>query len=109
MKLIKRRTKISYKPITDLQWHEAYSKYLLICIFKPKGYDAKDYYVCGSLEEFKTFAANIYHPLPEVDQPVETEQEFVARVTKTDSKSDKYVDIQFISNSWGEIVSCVLY
>lgn len=103
MKLIKRRTRIKYKEITELQWQQAYSKYLEICIMRPGTNPSY-----SSINDFQMFAANIWLPIAEVELPVETEEKFIQRVTKTEKKED-FTDLQFIANGYGEVVSCILF
>lgn len=103
MRIIKRRMKIKYKEVTELQWQQAYTKYLQICIMRPG--TNPTYH---SIDDFQMFAANIWRPLPDVDLPVESEEKFVERVTKAEAKED-YTDLQFIANKRGDVVSCVLF
>lgn len=105
MKLIKRRTQMVYKEITEQEWQQAYVKYLEIRVMR----NNSGMPVYNSFEDFKLFAANIWCPIREVEKDIETEEEFVRRVTKTNSKGDEYNSrIQFIANGYGEVVSCVL-
>lgn len=103
MKLIKRQMQLIYKELTELDWQKAYSRYLEAHIFSELTG------ICSSLSQFQAWANQIWHPIREVETPVETEEEFVQRVTKVESKSRDFNKVQFISNGHGEIVSCVLF
>jgi hypothetical protein len=102
MKLIKRRTKMVFKEVTDLEWQRAYTRYLEICLLRP---NQPKY---NGLEDFKMFCATIWRPIPGVELPVETEEEFITRVTKVEKK-EQFLSLQFIPNQHGEVVSCILF
>lgn len=105
MKLIKRRTQMIYKEITDVEWQQAYVKYLEIRVMR-NSFGIAEY---NSFEDFKLFAANIWCPIREVEKDVETEEAFIQRVTKADGNQRTYNRAQFVANDRGEIVSCVLF
>lgn len=98
---------IEYKEISETAWLEAYVKYLQtypMRLSRPTEHDKHIH----DLQSFKLFAANIWHPIAEVAQQTESEEKFIERATKIESK-EEYTDLQFIANDLGEIVSCVLF